>query len=220
MKPQLAESDIVETLNRIINADAGILSSDELREACPVMVLAVRGYYRDTMGEKGENDFGIFDDAAFLIDLRAEAGSRIIGRYRWNTDPSRSGHNPGVGKGYAILQPGVWPFYRGMHKGKYQAWRQHEEGTPRQQALSRFFRDMRKHGWFRIWRGQIGQQDQWGYQAINIHPGGVENTSSWGCQTAPNTADQWGQFLEPSYQLTRATGQPFLPYVLTDEKLA
>ena len=225
MKPQLAESAIIETLQRILAADTGIVSLDDLRETCPIMAFSVRGYYQDTMGEPGQNDFGIFDDACFLVDLREDEGKRIIGRYRWNTDPSRSGHNPGVGKGYAILQPGVWPVYRGMHKQKYQAWRQHGHGTDqqsmaRQKELGRFFSDFRKHGWFRIWRGQIGQADQWGYQAINIHPGGIENTSSWGCQTAPNTEDQWQDFLKMSYSLTRETGQPVLPYVLTAEKLS
>jgi hypothetical protein len=33
----------------------------------PVCVVGVRGYYRDTMGKKGQNDRGIFDDGMILI---------------------------------------------------------------------------------------------------------------------------------------------------------
>jgi len=209
--PQLADAEIRLHLDRAISANQAINSS-LLRSKCPVMVLAIRGYYRDTMGEVGKNDVGIFDDAAFIVS------GGTVHRYNWNTDPSKVGWNPGVEKHFAMLAPGVWPFVVGQHKGKGPAWRQPDEEQAHDCQLDQYFGDRRANGHFGVYRartlaGAVGAADDWGYHAINIHWGSSIGTSSWGCQTAP--ASQWDSFRKISYRLAAKT-QPFLPYVLID----
>src|SRR5688572_28449394 len=87
------------------------LDSHAIIAACPVIVLAVRGYYRDTIGKPEVNDFGVWDDAAFVVTPMS------VTSWNWNTDPAREGYNKGVGKYFAQLTCGVWPFREGPHKG-------------------------------------------------------------------------------------------------------
>ena len=49
-----------------------------------VILVGVRGYYRDSMGEAGKNDRGIYDDAIFVI------APDFFGSWNANTDPSYS----------------------------------------------------------------------------------------------------------------------------------
>ncbi len=207
--PQLSADRVILMIKSAI-ADDDRLRFDPFR-VCPVWALAVRGYYRDTMGAPGKNDVGIWDDAVFLYD----ASTGEVVSYRWNVDPSRLGFNAAIGKGYAILQPGIWPFFRGSHKGKGAAWRQFDEETAAKRKLASYFADRRGKGHFAVWRGDFGKNAEWGYQAINCHWSDYpQSTSSWACQTAPR--DDWDRFQRLSYALTIQSGQPFLPYVLTD----
>lgn len=207
--PQMHPSAVRLTLQRALEREPGLLGLDVLRAVCPVMVLAVRGYYRDSMGVPGQNDVGIFDDAAFVV-----SGGNVT-PFNWNCDPSKVGFNAAVGKPFAMLKPGLWPFVRGQHKGRGAAWRQPDSGQAKNAGLSRFFSDSRSCGEFKVWRDRDGLitadspvEDD--YQAINIHWGGEFGTSSWGCQTAPPV--QWPAFQKLSYKL--AGQQPFLPYML------
>ena len=68
-----------------------------------VALLGVRGYYRDTMGEPGVNDLGIYDDAIFVVSPDTHKA------WPANTDPSR------LSPGMASLLPGVWKYQLGLH---------------------------------------------------------------------------------------------------------
>lgn len=130
-----------------------------------VALLAVRGYYRDSMGVAGCNDLGIYDDAVFL------ASPNVFASFNANTDPSRSGLNPKIGKPYAMLKPGVWRYEVGKHKGRYTALVQAAAVTVR--------------------RGDFGEET--GMFGINVHPGSLNSVSSEGCQTIYPA--QWAAFI-------------------------
>ncbi len=82
----------------------------------------------------------------------------------------------GAEKGMATLEPGLWTFIPGLHRGKYLALRQH--GT------FRVMRDGRPHDYEDIGDGF----------GINIHRGGFNGTSSLGCQTI--VPEQWQNFIQ------------------------
>jgi lysozyme len=171
-----------------------------------VYVLAVRAYRKRTMGDPGRNDVGIFDDAFFLVTPDGMLAENA------NTDPSRLGWNPGVGKPYGILQPGVWWFYPGPHKGLKGCFRQADDaavakklGIPHEGK----FKVMRMWGW-----DDPRNYLEWGHQQVNIHPATVSSTSSWLCLTLPwDRAKAW---------LAAATGalkkhrQKLLPVILIE----
>ena len=166
--------------------------------------LAVRGYRRDTMGVPGRNDLGIVDDAMFWV---SPAGVKAINA---NTDPSRAGWNPGVGKPYALLKPGVHWFRRGPHKGKTPAFRQCTDEEARKLGIP-------NDGEFavtRMWgHNDPRNYDETGYFAINIHPMGEETTSSWGCQTV-HPSDR--NFLKLAWDQSIAYAVDAIPYILHD----
>lgn len=125
-----------------------------------VAVVAIRGYYLDSMGKKGENDRMIYDDAHFIVWPDG------ISAYQGNTDPNgyRKGKGTGSEKGMACLKEGIHIFGTGLHKGKL-AFRQCEPFT--------VIRD-----------GNPPYEDK-GWHAIDWHTGGSTSTSSLGCQTNP-----------------------------------
>lgn len=158
------------------------LSSEKLREllspfavdriAHPVVVVGVRGYYRDSMGAPNVNDRGIYDDAIFL-----DTPSGTVA-YNANTDPSRyrKGSGRGLKKGMASLKPGAWYVHHlDLHRGKYLALCQRLGSVT-------VVRDGVDHDY-----------EDTGYFGINIHRGSVNSTSSIGCQTI--VPDQWSSFI-------------------------
>ena len=72
-KPRLSTADLQAALRRV-----GVDPAAE-----PLVVVGVRGYYRNTMGAPGVNDRGIYDDAIFLHTPGVTAA------FNGNTDPSR-----------------------------------------------------------------------------------------------------------------------------------
>lgn len=167
----------------------------------PLLIVGVRGYYRDTMGAVGRNDRAIYDDAIFVVAPEAFAA------FNANTDPSgyRKGKGTGAGKGMASLNPGVWPVYRlGVHragtKGGHEALRQ--DGGP-----------------VTVTRDGDPPYEHSGMFGINIHRGGWNSTSSEGCQTIP--PDQWPAFItmvtDQVKRLAAATWRrETIPYVLLE----
>lgn len=153
----------------------------------PVALLGVRGYRRDTMGRVGVNDVGMYDDAIFLRWPGAMLACNA------NCDPSRIGWNSAVGKPFAQLKTGIWPFIRGKHKGEYDALRQPYEEQAANLGLP-------NHGHFTVLRddGKGQRYEDEGYHAINIHHGSTYGTSSWGCQTLP--PPEWPDFIAAVYR--------------------
>jgi lysozyme len=165
---------------------------DRPKEPFPEMlVVGVRGYYRDTMGQPGVNDFGIYDDALFVI------GPETFASFNANTDPSR------LRREIAQLLTGCHPYKPGNHGisrpgGGYPAFRPATKGEEL---------PVRRHGDPVVPSRRPGV-------AINIHRGSRTTTSSEGCQTIHPS--QWDAF----YAITRSemakAGLKQFWYVLVD----
>jgi hypothetical protein len=156
-----------------------------------VALLGIRGYYLDSMGVRGANDIGVYDDAIFIV------GPEAFISYNANTDPSR--HKPGI----ATLLPGVHLYRRGKHgisKGAgYDALR---PATPGELL------PVRRHGEAQVPSARPGQ-------AINIHRGSRHSTSSEGCQTIH--PDQWQSFITTVYDQMKRANVERIPYLLLEE---
>lgn len=162
----------------------------------PIVVLAIRGYFEDTMGVEGQNDRGIYDDAFFIIS------GDFFKSYNGNTDPSRSGVNPSVGKGYAVLQEGIYQFKRlihGISKPKNKQYQAFGQGS----NLVTVLRD----GATKMERGVFG---------INNHRGGANGTSSEGCQTV--IPEQWEEYRDDLNGLLDAAKTIDFSYCLVEQK--
>jgi len=167
------------------------------RTKYPMLVVGVRGYYRDTMGAPGVNDRGIYDDAIFLYT------PSVLAAYNGNTDPSRvkKGRGTGAAKGMASLNPGAYFVHRfDLHNGKYLALCQ-------------------RAGDVTVTRDGDPPYADTGAFGINIHKGGYTGTSSLGCQTIH--PDQWDSFITLAQdQAKRYLGpnwkKTIVPYVLID----
>lgn len=135
-----------------------------------LFVLGVRGYYDSTIGEAG-NDINAYDDAFFIISPLSMTS------WNGNTDPTRYGVNPRAdGKCMARLKTGCWTMRPRMHRGKYQAYGQEESPVTVERIRA---------------NGSISRTET-GCFGIDLHLGGINGTSSEGCQTVP--PDQWEKF--------------------------
>jgi hypothetical protein len=74
-------------------------------------IIAIRGYYANSFGKRGENDRGVYDDAIIIISARK------FETFRANTDPSV------YRKHIATMKTGVHRYYKGKHKNRYWALR-------------------------------------------------------------------------------------------------
>lgn len=155
-------------------------------------LLGRRGYYRDTMGVSGVNDIGIYDDAIMLISPASYV------TFNANCDPTR------IHAGVATLKTGVWRYRIGTHglsrpiAQRYEALVQAADVTVVRAPDARHPERWEETGRF----------------GINIHRGGINTTSSEGCQTI--VAPQYAGFLElvrMELERFRATE---IPYALTE----
>lgn len=119
--------------------------------------------------QSDENERGIYDDAFYVV-----LTDRCVG-FNGNTDPSA------YRKGIATLNPGIWTYIAGKH---------HVTEPP-----PRGYPAFRQYGKFTVTRD--GQGTDEGDFAINNHKGGVNGTSSLGCQTVPPS--QWGEYRKLIY---------------------
>ncbi len=158
------------------------LSSTELRKLIspfkldrtkhPLVIVGIRGYYRNTLGAPGVNDRGIYDDAIFI-----DAPS-VTAAFNGNTDPSV--YRPGSGtadstKGIATLKPGLWMAHQfGLHRYQYLAL-------------------VQRIGPVTVMRDGNPPYEDAGWFGINIHRGSYNSTSSLGCQTI--FPGQWESFI-------------------------
>lgn len=155
-----------------------------------VALLGIRGYYRDTMGSPGVNDRGLYDDTIAVVTPTAFAA------FNANTDPSRyrKGHGISASKGMASLDTGVWPYRIGRHKMLYTALVQAGPVT--------------------VTRDGDPPYKDTGYFGINVHRGGVNGTSSLGCNTIPPA--QWGAFIALVQSEMKRHNVATIPYVLIE----
>jgi len=165
----------------------------------PLVIVGIRGYYKNTMGQPGVNDRGMYDDALFIDSDEAFAA------FNGNTDPStyKAGFGTGSGKGMAKLKPGLWIVYRfDIHNGKYEAICQRAGKVT-------VIRD-----------GNPPYEDTGAGFGINIHRGGYNGTSSLGCQTIH--PDQWPSFISLATDIAKRSfgnkwRQAVIPYILLEE---
>lgn len=159
-KPQLSASDVLKIVKTL---------GKDMRANDRLCILAIRGYFRKSMGDPAKNDRGVYDDALFIVRRNGP-----VSPYNGNTDPS-----PLFRVGLASLKPGTWRFCPKKHKINsplgYAAFGQCEAVT--------VVRD--------------GKGDDTGFFGINLHKGGIFGTGSEGCQTLP--PDQWESFRSAIY---------------------
>lgn len=184
-RPQATREEVLSWISR---------DWSRIAPADKVILAGRRAYYRDTMGKPGQNDTGIYDDALFW--LWPEGG---FAAFNANTDPSRYGWNPGVGKLYARLKPGCYRFCKWRHRGQYAAFGQGSNPV----TVQRMNAD-----------GTVHHEEEGDGFGINIHRGGESGTSSWGCQTLPPA--QWEEFQLLGYRLLERYGQKTFLYLLTE----
>lgn len=161
---------------------AAILLDQGVRDA--VAVVGMRGYYLDSMGAKGRNDRGIYDDAIFVATPSAYVA------FNANVDPSV------VRKHIASLKPGLWRYKVGTHglsKPKAQQYTALVQAAP-------------------VTVARDGEGDDTGWFGINIHRGGFGTTSSLGCQTIH--PDQWPAFIALVQSELKRHAQKTVPYLL------
>jgi lysozyme len=185
-----AAMDRYAELGRLSQADANryVLTATQPHHD-PVKVIAIRGYFKDSMGKKGTNDRGIYDDAIILM------GPNYFKTFNGNTD------NRLEAKGKAMLLPGWHLFKPGWH-GYGKASGHAAFRTANDREVLPVLRD-----------GQVGIKEG---VTINFHSGGFTNTNSDGCQTVTKTDNQWLEFHRDAMKLLRLEGQKILPYLLLE----
>jgi hypothetical protein len=178
-----------------IELDEKLSSFNINREKYPVLIIGIRGYYRDTMGAPGVNDRGIYDDAIFVHSPSVTAA------FNGNTDPSafKKGQGTGNKKGMACLDPGVWYVHQfDKHKGQYLALCQ-------------------RLGNVTVTRDGDPPYSDTGNFGINIHKGSYRGTSSLGCQTIhPDQCDSFINLVmdQAKRYLGARWNKECIPYVL------
>jgi hypothetical protein len=158
----------------------------------PVCLVGIRGYYRDSMGAKGRQDRGIYDDAIILVSPNVHAA------FNANVDPAHYGINPKVRKGYASLKQGVWRYKLGKHGIR--------SGNP--------YKALVQGGPVTVNRD--GGQTETGWFGINIHRGSNRSVSSEGCQTIPPA--QWPAFITLVETELKRNNAKTVSYVLTQPR--
>lgn len=151
----------------------------------------VRGWYLDTVGQPGVNDYNLWDDAAFLLLPDGTAES-----FNANTDPSVAQRGK---RKLAKLNLGRYQFYKGRHKNRYAAFRSYPEGV-----ILNVTRN-----------GQPSTA-----QFINIHKGAAgdatDRTWSEGCLTIHGL--QWNEFQTRSYAAMDKYNQTIIDCVLVENQ--
>lgn len=183
-KPQVKKSVIDKILK-----DKGIDT-----KKYPMLIIGIRGYFLNTMGEKAKNDRGIYDDALIIYT------PNVYATFNANVDPSVR-----YKVGRAVLKKGFYLAHKfDIHRGTQSQY----PAICQRLANVTVVRD--------------GQGEHTGTFGINIHKGGNTTTSSEGCQTLPPT--QWDAFYQlAKSEWVRAYGEKWnkvvVPYLLVDNLL-
>ena len=180
-KPQVKKSVIDKILK-----DKGIDT-----KKYPMLIIGIRGYFSNSMGEKNKNDRGIYDDALIIYT------PSVYATFNGNVDPSVQ-----FKIGRAVLKKGFYLAHKfDIHGGTQSQY----PAICQRLANVTVTRD--------------GQGEQTGMFGINIHKGGNTTTSSEGCQTLPPT--QWDAFYQlAKSEWIRGYGDKWnkvvVPYLLLD----
>lgn len=169
------------------------------RDCGHVALMGVRGYDL-AMGDPGENDVGIYDDAI----IRRIGDELTV--WRASTDPGLIYiKNPTNPKGCASLRPGLWWYALGPHKN-HPALVQEEPVEVDRVSVT----------------GKVVSRDR-GFFGLNIHSGGSQysvGSFSAGCQViwCPEGAwgATWARFYEPIAAAMQGAGQKRVAYLLVD----
>lgn len=184
MKPQKSKDDVIQML-----LDQGLWKDRSLTRMC---VVGVRGYYLNSMGKKGVNDRGIYDDAFFVLSPDSFAS------FHGNTDPSK------YQKGIAMLvAPQKIVYRKGWHgygrKSGHNAFRQASDVKVTRDGSEDVFWDSERN---RFW--------------TNNHKGGNYSTSSAGCLTVP--ANEWDAYYAYVCMQMKRFGQATFNMYLVENK--
>jgi hypothetical protein len=158
----------------------------------PVCLVGIRGYYRDSMGAKGRNDFGLYDDALVLVSPNVHAA------FNASVDPSRSGWNQKVRKPMAQLKPGVYRYKIGKHGIS--------RGNP--------YTALVQAAPVTVYRGD---NEETGFFGINVHKGSRNSTSSEGCITLP-PGPNWDGFIALAQAEMKRNNAKTVSLVLTQPR--
>lgn len=198
--PQATLSDVQTQLSRRDALFKGGLSS------WSVILLGWRGYYLNSMGRKGQNDRGIYDDAIFIIT------PNCFRAFNANVDPSIRREK------VAVLEPEQIVYYKkGMHRAGsptgHMAWRQSSPVIVRRDEFIKP-KGVSDDSWGISLGGGLWTDRNWpgGIFAINLHKGGINTTSSLGCQTIPPS--QWKEFFATLSGQQDEHNAPIVPYLL------
>lgn len=161
-----------------------------------VVLVMIPGYYLDTMGERGKNDRGIYDDAMIVV------GPNVYATFNANTDPSAYRPKTAIKQGMATLKAGEHEYRIGNHGlskpgGGYPAFRPATKGEK-----------------LPVWRDGDPDENAYGV-ALNIHRGGYHGTSSEGCQTI--YPDQWITFYTLAVGEMKRLGQKTITLIKTSD---
>lgn len=152
-------------------------------------VVAIRGYYLDTMGKVGVNDRGIYDDAIFVI------APGLFRSFNANVDPSI--YRSGIA---SLMAPQVVRYAPGLHA----IGRPTQHQAFRQQSDVIVVRDGGKGNGKPLGNGRFQDSPSTRFW-INLHRGGNTTTSSEGCLTLP--VSQWDEFRNLVNQKLKEHGQ-------------
>ena len=198
-KPQKTQEWAVNALNASLKK-----FSSSAWDGKSLILFGCEGYYLDSMGVKGQNDRGMYDDALFVVSERLFLALNI------NLDPTsyRPGHGHGSSKGMGTIHYGVHEqaYAIGKHKTIFPALRQVGNIIVRRDADSRVPKEDIITIDEKRYYLEIGN-----HQVMNFHPGGANTTSSLGCQTIPR--DQWRLFIDSVVAEARRMNQKRFTYV-------
>lgn len=167
-----------------------LIPQDRRKDA--VALVAVRGYYLQTMGNESTNDRGIYDDAIFVIE------PQNVHNFNGNTDPGKFSRGIARLKSRQAVRyvPGLHGF--SSKNGPYPAFRQDSNVTVIRDETGDDTDSEAKRFW------------------INLHRGGNTTTSSLGCQTVP--PHQWNEFKNLVDGLLKKYGQDTFYYLLVERE--
>lgn len=154
-----------------------------------VYLVGIRGYFLDSMGKKGQNDRGVFDDAIAVISPEG------VFTFNANVDPAS------FKKGIANLKTNTtdgWLYKQGIHG----------LSKPKDQQYMAFVQAAK------VTVARDKQGDDTGMFGINIHRGRTLSVSSLGCQTL--VPSQWDAFYALACGQMKKYNQKTIRYYLMD----